>query len=70
MIAKNLLVLRRRKGWPQKRTAYNLDLKLSTYQAYEEARSEPRIRTIIKMADLYGVTIDKLLREEIKTNIQ
>jgi transcriptional regulator with XRE-family HTH domain len=70
MIAKNLSVLRRRKGWPQKRTAYNLDLKLSTYQKYEEARAEPTIKTIIKMADLYGVTIDKLLREEIKTSIQ
>jgi transcriptional regulator with XRE-family HTH domain len=70
MIAKNLSVLRRRKGWPQKRTAYNLDLKLSTYQAYEEDRAEPKIKTIIRMADLYGVTIDKLLREEIKTTIQ
>lgn len=70
MIAINLKTLRRTKGWPQRKTAYNLELKLSRYQAYEEARSEPNIDALIRIADLYGITVDKLVREEIKIEIQ
>lgn len=70
MIANNLKALRRRKGWPQRKAAYNLELKLSRYQAYEEDRAEPKIEVIIRMADLYGITVDKLVRKEIKMEIK
>lgn len=63
-------MLRRKKGWAQKRAAYNLELKLSTYQAYEEERAEPKIKTLIRIADLYQVTVDKLVRNEIKIEIK
>jgi transcriptional regulator with XRE-family HTH domain len=70
LIANNLKALRRRKGWPQRRAAYNLELKLSRYQAYEESRAEPKIKLLIKMADLYEITVDKLVRSEIKMIIK
>jgi transcriptional regulator with XRE-family HTH domain len=69
MIAKNLKVLRRSKGWTQKRTAYNLEMQRTTYQAYEDGRAEPCNRTLIKISELYSVTIDKLLKEEIKLEV-
>ena len=69
MIAKNLKVLRLRKGWTQKRTAYNLEIGRSTYQAYEDDRAEPSNRMLVKISELYEVTIDQLLKTEIKTEI-
>ena len=70
MIANNLKALRRSKGWTQKKTAYNLDIKLSKYQAYEEERANPNIELLISISDLYNISLDKLLKYEIKIEIR
>lgn len=69
MIAKNLKILRSRKGWTQKKAAYNLEMGRSKYQSYEDGRAEPSIKVILRVADLYEVTTDQLLRSEIVTEI-
>lgn len=70
MLANNLRVLRKLKSWSQKKTAYNLEIKASTYQSYEEARAEPNVEMLIRIADLYGITVDQLIRNEIKIGIK
>jgi transcriptional regulator with XRE-family HTH domain len=69
LIANNLKTLRRIKDWPQRKAAYNLELKLSRYQAYEEGRAEPNIEILIRIAVLYNISVDRLLKEEIKIGI-
>lgn len=70
MLANNLKILRKLKGWSQKRTAYNLEIGLPKYQSYEDARAEPNIGLLIRIADLYGITVDQLVRQKLKIGIQ
>lgn len=44
------------------------DLKRATLGAYEEQRSEPRIDTIIKIANYFSISIDDLLKNELTVN--
>jgi transcriptional regulator with XRE-family HTH domain len=71
MLSKNLKTLRKVKGWTAEQTARKLKIKLPTYQSYESNRGiEPNIKTLIKISDLYKITVDKLVREEIKILIK
>jgi len=44
------------------------DLKRGTLGAYEEGRSEPKIETIIKIANYFSIPIDDLLTKELTVN--
>jgi transcriptional regulator with XRE-family HTH domain len=70
LIIENLKALRRKKGWTQKKTAYNLEIGLCKYQSYEEGRAEPKIQLLIQISDLYEISIDRLVKEEIKLDIK
>jgi transcriptional regulator with XRE-family HTH domain len=70
MIAENLKTLRRSKNWAQVKTAKNLKIKLCRYQSYEESRAEPNIELLIKIADMYKITVDMLIRTKLKIEIR
>ncbi len=44
------------------------DLKRTAVGAYEEGRAEAKIDTIIKIADYFKLSLDKLLRKELTIN--
>ncbi|WP_159038349.1 helix-turn-helix domain-containing protein [Brumimicrobium mesophilum] len=44
------------------------DLKRGTLGAYEEGRSEPKIETIINVANYFSIPIDDLLKRELTIN--
>ncbi|WP_237706939.1 helix-turn-helix domain-containing protein [Ochrovirga pacifica] len=44
------------------------DLKRATLGAYEEGRSEPKIDTIIKVANYFSISIDDMLTKEVTVN--
>ncbi|MFD0861438.1 helix-turn-helix domain-containing protein [Sungkyunkwania multivorans] len=44
------------------------DLKRGTLGAYEEGRSEPKIETIIKIANYFSISIDSMLTDELTVN--
>lgn len=48
-------------GLTQQDVSDYLKLKLSTYQKYEENRSEPSIHTLLKLTELYNVSLDDFL---------
>ena len=60
----NLAILRRRKGLKQKQLAEFLAIRNTTYSAYERGNSEPPIKTLCRLADFYGVSLDTLIRAE------
>ena len=70
MLSTNLKVLRRVNGWTQAEAAKKLKIKLPTYQSYEDGRAEPDIARLIKIADTYKITVDKLIRDKIEFNIK
>lgn len=64
-IAQNLKGYRIREKLIQKQVAAKLDLKLFTYQSYEEARATPKIETLFKAKHLYKLrSIEDLLTEK------
>lgn len=65
---RNIKKIRGVKALSQKAFAELFDLKRATLGAYEEGRSEPRIETIIKIANYFSITIDSLLTSDLTVN--
>jgi len=65
---KNIKKIRSVKSLSQQAFAELFDLKRGTLGAYEEGRSEPKIDTIIKIANYFSIEIDKLLTSELTVN--
>ena len=55
--------LRLAKGWTQKDLADKLGLAKSTISLYEIAKREPNTEITIKIADIFDISIDELLRD-------
>tara|TARA_R110002126_G_scaffold291568_2_gene453704 strand:- start:3760 stop:4518 length:759 start_codon:yes stop_codon:yes gene_type:complete len=68
LFGKNIKKIRTVKGLSQSAFADLFDLKRPTLGAYEEQRSEPKIETIIKIANYFSIKIDALLTSEITVN--
>lgn len=65
---RNIKKIRGVKKMSQQAFASLFSLKRATLGAYEEGRSEPRIDTIIKVANHFSISIDDLLKKEITVN--
>ncbi|REH52576.1 DNA-binding XRE family transcriptional regulator [Tenacibaculum gallaicum] len=65
---KNIKKIRSVKRLSQQAFAELFDLKRATLGAYEEGRSEPKIDTIIKIANYFSIPIDNLLTSELTVN--
>ncbi|WP_108866550.1 helix-turn-helix domain-containing protein [Aquimarina aquimarini] len=65
---KNIKKIRSVKGLSQQSFAELFDLKRGTLGAYEEGRSEPKIETLIKVANYFSIAIDDLLTSELTVN--
>lgn len=65
---KNIRKIRSVKSLSQQAFAELFELKRGTLGAYEEGRSEPRIETIIKIANHFSIPIDDLLTKELTVN--
>jgi len=65
---KNIKKIRSVKSMSQQSFADVFDLKRGTLGAYEEGRSEPKLETIIKIANYFSISIDDLLTSELTVN--
>lgn len=65
---KNIKKIRGVKGLSQQAFADIFSLKRGTLGAYEEGRSEPKIDTIIKVANYFSISIDDVLTKNITVN--
>ena len=65
---KNIKKIRSVQNLSQESFSKIFDLKRATLGAYEEHRSEPKIETIIKIANYYSISIDDLLTHELTVN--
>lgn len=65
-IANNLRAYRNNEHLVQKEVAAKLEVKLFTYQSYEEARATPPLETLFKLKRLYKLkSIEDLLTEKL-----
>lgn len=55
-----------KEGWTQEKVAAKLGIPYTTYRSYEKGAREPNIEILIKLSDLYNVSIDYILDHEPK----
>lgn len=55
---------RLKKEWTQEQLAQLLNVSRSTVSSWEVARNYPDLETIIAISDLFGISLDNLLRED------
>lgn len=60
-MVKNLRLLREERGFSQQRLAEMLNISQQAVFKYEKTSNEPDISTLIKIADIFGVTVDYLI---------
>jgi len=59
-LATRLKELRKAKGYTQNQVAIYCDITEKAYQNYELQAREPKLDILIRIADLYGVSLDYL----------
>lgn len=69
-IGDRLRLARERKNLRQNRVAQQLGIHNSTLAKYESGGREPDAESLIKLAELYEVSVTWILGEEINTNDQ
>lgn len=60
-IALNIRLYRMRKGLKQEQLAELMDMSQQHISLLEKAQSMPKITTLMKLADVFGVKVDDLL---------
>lgn len=64
-LSKNLKTLRKQFGWKSKEVAEMLGVTPKTYSSWEVYKREPTLNTVIKLSDLFQVSLDRLVKELI-----
>ena len=59
--SKRLVDLRKKHGLSQAQAAKEIGAAPRAYQNYEYETAEPRLSTLIRIADFYGVSVDWLM---------
>lgn len=59
--SENLLKLRTERGLAQTDVANAIGVRVLTYQHYEHGQREPRLSTLVALADFYKITLDELV---------
>jgi len=67
---KNIKYLRQSNGFSQQQFAGLFELSRASIGSYEEGRAEPKIETLIKIANHFHVTVDQLVRGKVDANIK
>ena len=65
-LAEKVMLLRKQRGWSQEELAEHLGISRQSISKWESGISIPDIDRIIKMSDLFGVSTDYLLKEQIE----
>ena len=60
-LAKNLFILRKKRGLSREAVARALEISAMTYQRYEKNLRDPDAPLLVKLADFFGVTLDELV---------
>ena len=67
IIADKIIENRKKNGWSQEELAGKLGVSRQSVSKWEGAQAVPDMKKIVQMSDLFGVSTDYLLRDEIET---
>ena len=66
IMADKIIRLRKKNGWSQEELADKLDVSRQAVSKWEAAQSVPNLDKILQLSELFGVTTDYLLKDEIE----
>ena len=66
IFADKLIDLRKKSGWSQEELAEKLNVSRQAVSKWEGAQSIPDMNRIIQLSELFGVSTDYLLKDEIE----
>ncbi len=66
ILADKIMNLRKKQGWSQEELAEKLDVSRQSVSKWEGGLSIPDLNKIIAMSDLFGVSTDYLLKDELE----
>ena len=64
MLKENLIMLRNTHGFSQEEIAEKIDISRQAYAKWESGATVPAIEKCKRLADIYGITIDSLIKTE------
>lgn len=66
ILADKIIEERKKNGWSQEELAEKLDVSRQSVSKWEGAQSTPDLQKILKMSQLFGVSTDYLLKDELE----
>ena len=67
ILADKIIDLRKKNGWSQEELAEKLDVSRQSISKWESAQSVPDLSRVIRMAELFGVSTDYLLKDDMES---
>ena len=67
ILADKIIELRKKKGWSQEQLAEQLDISRQSVSKWESGTSIPDLERIVKLSEIFSVSTDYLLKDEIET---
>ena len=64
-VNENIRFLRKKKGWTQEKFSNKIGIKRSLVGAYEEGRSDPRLNNLLKICEIFGISLDNILKNDV-----
>ncbi len=65
IVSNNIKYLRKKLHLTQEQLALKIGIKRSLVGAYEEGRADPRLNNLLKMSELFNVSVDSLISRDI-----
>ena len=65
ILANKIMNERKRNGWSQEELAEKLSVSRQSVSKWESAQAAPDLQKILMMAELFGVTTDYLLKDDM-----
>lgn len=69
MLKENLVVLRKLNGYSQEQIAEKINISRQAYAKWENGQTVPDIEKAAVLAELYGVTLDSLMKDGVQTDL-
>lgn len=68
IVSNNIKFLRKKDHLTQEQLADKIGIKRSLLGAYEEGRADPRLNNLLKFSEVFNVSVDALISEEISAD--
>lgn len=68
IVSDNIKYLRRRSGLTQEQMAEKIGIKRSLLGAYEEGRADPRLNNLLKISEIFDISVDTLISIDLTKN--